>query len=62
MENKIIYEDKAEQIAEQRLAELIKEAGDDVRRSNKKAMEQHYAKIREMIEQAASVRQDFVTE
>ncbi len=52
-------EDKGEEIAEQRLAELISEAGEDVRRSNKKAMEKHYGKIREMIEQAGAEGQDF---
>jgi|APSaa5957512622_1039677.scaffolds.fasta_scaffold85375_2 hypothetical protein len=60
MENTFIYEDKDEEIAEQRLAELIKEAGEDVRKSNKKAMEKHYEKIRNIVEKVMSKKQDAI--
>ncbi len=61
MTKKMPDDNNYDEAGEKRLAELIKEAGDDMRMSNKKARERHYAKIREVVEEAVSSRQDFIT-
>jgi hypothetical protein len=45
---------------EERLAELIKEAGRDARLRQKKIMEQHYAKLQRIIKEAVANREKFV--
>ncbi|MEX1232211.1 MAG: hypothetical protein WEB58_18340 [Planctomycetaceae bacterium] len=39
---------------EEHLAELIHEAGEDVRAKNRAAMEQHFERIRRIVEEAVS--------
>ncbi len=53
--------DKAQDSAEERLAELIKEAGAEARARNKKAMEQHFKKLRAVISEAASRNRNSVS-
>ncbi|VEN74924.1 hypothetical protein EPICR_50205 [Candidatus Desulfarcum epimagneticum] len=51
-----------DEAGEKRLAELIKEAGEDARSRRKKVMEEHYDKIRAAIRKGVSNRQDFIPE
>ncbi len=46
--------DKDRESAEERLAELIKEAGAEARARKKKAMDLHFKKLRAVVSEAAS--------
>ena len=63
MEKKIdiSFEEENEEAAEERLAMLIKEAGEDVRERNRKVTEDHFKKLRAVIAEAVASRQPYET-
>ncbi|OEU76816.1 MAG: hypothetical protein BA872_05720 [Desulfobacterales bacterium C00003060] len=54
-------DDKNQETAENRLAALIKEAGDEARARKREALAWHFEKLQTVIGEAVSRRQDSIT-